>query len=53
VSFFRGTQLDPPPPVESKMRGVRYFHVHETDTINSRRFTRWVKQASKLPGKKL
>jgi hypothetical protein len=53
VSFFRGTQLDPPPPVESKMPGVRYFHVHEADTIDSRQFTNWVKRASELPGEKL
>lgn len=53
VSFFRGTQLDPVPPVESKLPRVRYFHIHETDTLDTGRFATWVKQASELPGEKL
>ena len=53
VSFFRGTELDPPPPVESKVPRVRYFHVHETDTLDDARFASWVNQASQLPGQKL
>src|SRR5687767_15345201 len=29
VAFFRGTSLRPVPPVESKHKEVRYFHVYE------------------------
>ena len=53
VTFFRGTDLDPVPPVESKVPRVRYFHIHETDTLDAARFATWVKQASQLPGEKL
>ena len=31
VAFFRGTSLRPVPPVASKQKGVRYFHIHEDD----------------------
>jgi hypothetical protein len=41
--------LRPLPPVTSAQPKVRYFHVHEGDTINEQQFTAWVKQASKLP----
>jgi hypothetical protein len=50
VTFFRGTSLKPPPPVESKNAGTRYFHVHEHDAIDERLFTDWVRQASRIPG---
>jgi hypothetical protein len=50
VTFLRGTQLDPVPPVASRMPRVRYFHVHETDSISEHQFASWVKQASELPG---
>jgi len=50
VAFFEGALLRPVPPVTSAQSKVRYFHVHEGDTINERQFTAWVKQASKLPG---
>jgi hypothetical protein len=50
VAFFDGALLRPLPPVASAQPKVRYFHVHEGDTINERQFTAWVKQASKLPG---
>jgi len=52
-TFFRGTSLEPPPPEASKMKGVRYFHVHEDDVIDEAQLTRWVKQASRLPGEKM
>src|SRR5690606_20594974 len=29
VSFFKGSGLDPVPPVGSKQKDVRYFHIHE------------------------
>ncbi|MBX3727988.1 MAG: DUF1801 domain-containing protein [Candidatus Sumerlaeia bacterium] len=53
VAFFRGTSLRPIPPVESKQNEVRYFHIHETDTLDDAQFASWVKQASELPGEKL
>lgn len=53
VAFFRGAGLKPMPPEGSKMKDVRYYHVHEHDEIDEAEFTRWVKQASKLPGEKL
>jgi hypothetical protein len=53
VSFFMGAQLDPVPPVTSKQKNVRYFHVHEGEAIDKALFTSWVKQAAKLPGEKM
>ncbi len=52
VAFFRGTSLDPMPPVASKTAETRYLHVTEND-FNEVQFTDWVKQAAKLPGEKL
>jgi hypothetical protein len=52
VSFFRGTSLVPVPPVESKQKDVRYFHVHENDQIDEELVASWIKQASELPGEK-
>ncbi|MEW9835343.1 DUF1801 domain-containing protein [Mesorhizobium marinum] len=53
VAFFRGAEMEPPPPVASKQKHVRYFHIHETDELNEKQFSDWVKQASKLPGEKM
>ena len=53
VSFFRGAQLEPLPPVGSKQKDVRYFHIHEDDALDEDRFADWVKQASRLPGEKM
>jgi len=53
VSFFRGTSLTPVPPVESKQKQVRYFHIFEGDEIDDKQFASWVKQASELPGEKM
>ena len=53
VAFFRGAALDPVPPVASRQKDVRYFHIHEGDALDESRFTAWVKQASKLPGEKM
>jgi hypothetical protein len=50
VSFFRGTSLRPVPPVGSKKEGVRYAHVHEDDELDEALWTRWIRQAAKLPG---
>ena len=53
VAFFRGAQLKPLPPVASKQKDVRYFHIHEDDELDEKQFADWVKQASKLPGEKM
>ncbi|MGF1622732.1 MAG: DUF1801 domain-containing protein [Rhodomicrobiaceae bacterium] len=53
VAFFRGAQLTPVPPVESKQEDVRYFHIHEDDELDEARFADWVKQASQLPGERM
>jgi hypothetical protein len=50
VAFFRGAELRPKPPGESKQKLVRYLDVREDDRIDARLFTSWVRQASKLPG---
>ena len=53
VAFFRGVSLKPLPPVESKQKDVRYFHIFEGDAWDEKQFADWVKQASKLPGEKM
>lgn len=53
VSFFRGAGLDPLPPVASKQKHVRYFHIHEDETPDEARFADWVRQASRLPGERM
>lgn len=50
VAFFRGASLDPVPPVESKHKEVRYFHVYEHDQIDEELVASWIRQASELPG---
>lgn len=52
VAFFRGTSLDPVPEEKSKHDEVRYLHVREGE-FDEKQFTRWVKQAAKLPGEKM
>lgn len=53
VTFFQGAHLDPPPPKTSKYSAVRYFHIHEGDTIDEATFRNWAAQASRLPGERL
>lgn len=53
VAFFRGASLTPVPPIESKQKDVRYFHIHEHDQLDEAQFTAWIKQASQLPGQKM
>lgn len=53
VTFLNGGSLDPLPPVESKQPAVRYFHIHEDDTLDEDQFVDWVRQASALPGEEL
>jgi hypothetical protein len=53
VAFFRGASLAPVPPVESKSRDTRYFHIHEDGQLDEAQFAAWVKQASELPGERM
>ena len=53
IAFFKGASLDPVPPVTSKQDDVRYLHIHEAEPFDEKQFTRWVKQAGKLPGEKM
>jgi hypothetical protein len=50
VAFFKGAALTPPPGGESKDPNTRYLHISETEPLDERQFTAWVKQASRLPG---
>ena len=38
------------PPVESKHKEVRYFHIHEHDRLDEELMASWIKQAAALPG---
>lgn len=53
VAFFRGAQLNPAPPGNSKQKDVRYLDIHENDEIDEAQFIDWVKQASQLPGERM
>ena len=53
LAFFQGASLNPVPPVESKQKNVRYFHIQEADQIDEAQLTDWVKQASQLPGERM
>ena len=53
VAFFKGAELDPPPPETSKQQTVRYLHVKEDGILDEAQFSDWVRQASAIPGEKL
>ena len=53
VTFFRGTSLNPVPPVASKHEEVRYFHIHENDELDEETLANWIGQAWDLPGENL
>ena len=53
VAFFKGASLRPLPPVASKQKDVRYFHIHEGDwegALDEALLASWIRQASELPG---
>jgi hypothetical protein len=50
LAFFNGAALKPMPPGESSQKKVRYLDIHESDTLDEKQFTAWVKQASKVEG---
>jgi hypothetical protein len=53
VAFFRGAQLAPIPPGESKQKDVRYLDIHEDDELDEAELAAWVKQAAALPGERM
>ena len=53
LTFFRGTSLDPVPPVTSKTAETRYFHIHENDALDEAQLARWIELASRLPGERM
>ncbi|MFN3573682.1 MAG: DUF1801 domain-containing protein [Phenylobacterium sp.] len=53
VAFFRGTSLDPQPPVGSKTPETRYLHISESEPLDEAQFVDWVRQASRLPGERM
>ena len=52
VTFFRGSGLAPPPPEPSRMKDVRYFHIHEGEWDEAQ-LASWIEQASRLPGERM
>jgi hypothetical protein len=50
VAFFNGASLRPLPPVGSKVKGVRYLHIHEGDRLDEDLVGGWIRRAAKLPG---
>ena len=53
VQFFKGTSLDPVPPKSSKHEEVRYFDIHEDESMDEDQLRSWIKQASSLPGENM
>lgn len=52
IAFFRGAELDPPPPGKSKMADVRYLDVREGE-LDEAQLAQWITQAAALPGMKM
>ncbi|WP_421581309.1 DUF1801 domain-containing protein [Shinella sp. M31] len=53
LTFFRGTALDPVPPVASKTAQTRYFHIREGEDLDEALLASWIRQAASLPGERL
>ena len=50
VTFFRGAQLTPLPPVGSKDPNTRYVHISEDETVDEAQLAEWIRQAAAIPG---
>jgi len=51
VTFFNGLALDPIPPGGTPKSGeARWLDIYEADTFDEAQLTKWIKQASRLPG---
>jgi hypothetical protein len=53
LSFFRGTSLDPVPPVASRTAETRCLHIHEGEALDEDLLAGWIRQASRLPGERM
>jgi hypothetical protein len=49
VTFFRGAELAPPPPVGSKDPNTRYVHI-EGERFDEKQLAAWIRQAAAIPG---
>jgi len=49
VTFFRGAQLSPLPPVGSKDPNTRYVHIEDED-FDEKQLAAWIRQAAAIPG---
>lgn len=49
VAFFRGASLDPLPPVGSKQKDVRYFHIHQDEAIDQTQLGDWSGRPAHCP----
>jgi len=50
VTFFRGSQLEPLPPVGSKDPNTRYVHIEEGGPADEAQLAEWIRQAAAIPG---
>ena len=50
VTFFRGAQLKPLPPVGSKDPNTRYVHLTEDEVVDEKQLAVWIGQAAAIPG---
>ena len=50
VVFIFGKSLTPLPPVDSRDKDARYFHIYEDGHIDEEQVASWVRQAAALPG---
>ena len=50
VTFLNGGSLSPLPPVESKDKDTRYYHIYEDGPIDEEQVEDWIRQAAALPG---
>jgi hypothetical protein len=48
-SFFKGTSLEPVPPI-GQFRTVRSLDVRESDKVDEKQLSTWIKQAASIPG---
>ena len=50
VTFFRGAELEPLPPVSSKDPNTRYVHIEEGKPVDEAQLAEWIRQAAAIPG---
>jgi hypothetical protein len=50
LTFFRGADLDPVPPVDFKDPTEKALHIYEDDALDDQQLRSWIEQAAELPG---